>query len=69
MQSLLNLNYQFVLRCDRMDPIDHRRVMQLLNEKLLAVTQDLDLLREPAPLKMLCCVLTCVIFTVHRLRL
>ena len=42
MQSLLNLNYQFVLRCDRMDPIDHHRVMQLLNEKLLAVTQDLD---------------------------
>ena len=42
MQSLLNLNYQFVLPCDRMDPIDHHRVMQLLNEKLLAVTQGLD---------------------------
>ena len=40
MQSLLN--YQFVLCCDRMDPTDHHRVMQLLNEKLLAVTQDLD---------------------------
>ena len=42
MQSLLNLNYQFVLCCDRMDPIDHHRVMQLLNENFMAVTQDLD---------------------------
>ena len=42
MQSLLKLNHQFVLHCDRMDPIDHHRVMQLLNERLLAVTQDLD---------------------------
>ena len=52
MQSLLQLGYHwFVLDCDRMDPIDRHRVMQLLNEKLMAVTQDLDPSPRTCPTK------------------
>ena len=36
------IEFRFRRNCDRMDPIDHHRVIQLLNEKLMAVTQDLD---------------------------
>ncbi len=49
MKSLLALVYQFVLRYDRLDHVGLRRVMQLLNDRFMAVTIELHPSRRTCP--------------------
>ena len=41
MKSQLALGHQIEVCCDRMDPINQHRVMQVLNDEIMAVTQNL----------------------------